>query len=300
MTGRNPDLSVVIDHDPSLLSQLRDWPLVIKMKTYGDIELVYSDVAPRNRIVCFALSADCPLDDVAPIEKLQKVPISLSVPEVGDLRKVFQRLDRYRDCTTRFILPATKQENIRDARILSSLGISTGLLLPRDASRIDWEAVQDLLCYDVYGKVPHAPIQPFSRLVTAYNPRGITLVTSCYFEDPSVFVHMDSELNIALGAEQLASREFIGKGLADLTNLCDNNEYRKQLSRREEFFLSGIGLCSSCPNWRLCQGAFVLQCRTNDACRAFFDELLEAAESFRQRDLASKDQFNARNHLQTY
>lgn len=80
-------------------------------------------------------------------------------------------------------LPANG-DNLTTARILCSLGVPIALNLSIEP--VDWDALGDLLAYAVYGRCPHAPIEPFETWIEQPPPDPEKLNDQFINRDPCV------------------------------------------------------------------------------------------------------------------
>lgn len=106
------------------------------------------------------LLADVPMPDKNP-----GVPVTLHLKGAGRFLDYAAKLPAIKRMNWSVFLPPTKPA-LTDIRLLSSLGIRTGILFW--AAEPDWDAAIDLLCYSAYGKSPRAPIEPFAHVFTDY------------------------------------------------------------------------------------------------------------------------------------
>jgi hypothetical protein len=77
---------------------------------------------------------------------------------------------------TIFFLDSTKKENYDAVQILSSLGIYSGIVINENA---DWERLTDLMYYALYGRVTHAPIEPFQYVFDMYDRNRVVDYEVC-------------------------------------------------------------------------------------------------------------------------
>jgi hypothetical protein len=176
----------------------------------------------------------------------------------------------------RFFFPADTTENHTSCRILSSLGLATGLSFT--AVEPNWDSLCDLMTYSIYGKMRHAPIEPFQFLISSYDPKERNSWDTVWFDDPEKALHISCDGNIALTRRHLLAGTFVSDQLGDIPDIAEIPAYQEHQESWREFFLKDYG-CAFCPAWRVCLGRFEGVCSdAENGCRKFFMELLEAAE----------------------
>lgn len=260
-----------------LLRKLRGRSVVVRVPSADHIQGAYERAGAANRVHCILVEEQRALSAIPLREEWKGVPVSLHVPEMGDLRAVLKKLRQLREWNIRVFMPGFPADNLTSHRILSSLLVPTGLPL---APPLDWDAVNDLMHYAMYTRTPHADIEPFGHVRSTYDPQEFTYLQSPLFENPLRYLHLDAEENIALSAAALREGPQIGSGLAALPGLHESAEYRHSLYSWQAAFLENRR-CSYCPAWRLCQGSFLADCERDEKVFRFFDDLLAAADAAR-------------------
>lgn len=206
----------------------------------------------------------------------ESIPIALEVPEMGRFTEVRPLLEPLRRMNLRVYLPTTDRENYSALRILSSMGVETGVVF--DPEGLDWDLTADLMTYTLFGRRPHAPVAPFSSLIGRWKPTERVLFGQHHFDHPEVYLHLDGEGRVALSQRDLAEDRFVAASVEELDGAPDGNErYRAERMRWREFFLKAEG-CSCCPGWRLCGGAFAGRREADPRCGEFFREWMDGLE----------------------
>ena len=210
-------------------------------------------------------------------EKWRGIPLALFVSEIGAFKEVMGKLPLLRDLNIRIFLSTDNKENCTGLHILASLGIDCGVSFGE--KEIDWEAMNDLMTYSIYGKVNHASIEPFQFIARNYNPARLTDLSSVYFDNPYTYIHIDKNENIALTANDLKEGKFILKGIENVHKIFEDEKYQEALNAWQKFLLKENG-CAYCQAWRICIGKFSESADKNPGCRQFFTDLMEAADHF--------------------
>lgn len=268
---------IVCNYDESLLSRLKRRHIVVRVddpfKALSAVKLVQE----KNVLQALWLLIDAPFSHLPCkiLEALANVPLYLDVAEIGNFREWRDQVDLLRKLKVRLMIPEEAPGSYRDLRILSSLLIPCGIRFGNCCP--DWDALTDLMCYAAYGKIPHAPIQPFHFVLTCFERHMRVDFNSVYFEDPSRYLHVDNEGHIALTRMNLDRGWFIETDLENLDAIADLPAYQAHGEAWREVFLTK-GRCAYCPAWRICLGTFDGVPGSHPSCESFFMEFLEAAE----------------------
>ncbi len=272
---KSVELTMVCPNSEKLLGMCRGNSLVVRISSFDEVQHVYARASAENRLLCIAVEERKPLSAITFREEWKAIPVSLRVPEMGDLKKVLRRIRLLRGCNLRVFMPAAHAANLTSLRILSSLGVSSGLTLepPRD-----WDAMNDLMHYAMYTRTPHGDIDPFSYAKSFYSPQEFTNLGTPVFDNPLQYVHIDEEEHIALSAADLRDGRWIAEGLESLPSLCASAEYRHSINAWQAVFVED-SRCAYCPGWRLCQGTFLGDCEKDGNVLGFFNDFLSAADA---------------------
>ena len=269
------ELTLVCPNSERLLGRLFGKTLVLQVSGISEISGTYDRASAENHVACIVVHERKELSAITLREEWKAIPISLHVPELGDLRKVLSGVRQLLDWNVRIFMPSARSDNLTCLRILSSLGVPSGLTM---SSAQDWDALDDLMHYAMYTRTHHADIDPFGYVHSSYNPQEFTYLRTPLFENPLKYVHVDEEENIALSAEGLRVGSWIGRGLESLPNLRESAEYRHSINSWQGIFLEDRR-CAYCPAWRLCLGSFVADCERDSKVYSFFDDFITAADA---------------------
>jgi hypothetical protein len=265
----------VCPNDEKLLDRLRAKNLVVRVSSIDNMQAAYDRAREENGVLCMIVEENRALTDVPLRDEWKAIPLALHVPRMGDLKRVLRHPQQWRERNIRVFLPAESADNLIHLRILSSVGIPAGLILH---GRLDWDAVNDLMHYAMYTRVPRPNLDPFGYVRLTYNPREFTYINTPLFENPLKYVHIDSEGNLALSASDLRNGKWIGRGLECLTSLSSSQKYKDGLNAWQGIFLEDRK-CAYCPAWRLCMGAFSDECDSDKNVSRFFEDFSAAADS---------------------
>lgn len=268
---------LVCPYSEKLISKLKGRALVVRTNKFQDISHVYYMVNRDNKLHCVLIKSKDSLSSIAFQEDWKDIPIALYVSGLGSFRGMVNKLPVLKQLNIRVFISADKKKNFTDLRILSSLGVPCGLVFGE--KKVNWDAVNDLMCYAIYGKVPHSPIEPFYFAASNYNPNKYVDLRSVYFENPKRYLHVNEEEHIFLSSQELIDGHYIENRLAMLDSITQNDEYKKRLNLWQTFFLESDG-CAYCQGWRVCLGMFSSQSKENPGCKSFFSDLMDAADYF--------------------
>jgi len=274
---------LVIPNSESLFSRLRGQSLIVRCFREEEIQGISQAAQGNFHLKAVWLSKDAPLSSARLHESWADVPVAFEVTGVGDIQTVINMCPFLRGHNIRILIPGTSQENFVGLRILSSAGITPVVTLPSQG--IDWEALNDLLHYDVYARVPHAPIEPFAYAVDRFRNRQALDLGPVYFDNPEAYLHVDEQGHVATSQKALESGTFLGHIDDGLDKICASEAYYAGLKGWRQHFLQDDG-CAYCPGWRLCMGRcsdYLDQPPEQSPCQGFFESLFEAVEFAQNR-----------------
>ncbi len=271
------DYTLVSSFDPQLINTFRNQTFVIETGDLEAVEDIYHQVTDHNGLLCVHVATDAVLSTLPFQEKLKGIPIYLTCKALGDFRDFIKIKPLLLQLNIKVFFPAAYEENFTTVKILSSLGIHTGILLdPRN----DWDLAGDLMTYAIYNKASHAPVEPFNYALEHYDPMKLLTIDHIYFRDPEKFLYVDKHGNLAVSQEKLEKGEFVGQGSDSLDSIATNEAYKKALRAWQELFLREEG-CAYCKAWRVCMGRYFDR-PENEGCVNFFSELMDAADHNRK------------------
>ena len=266
---------LVCPFDENLISKLNQKAVILRTDRFEDIPRMRNCVNPSNQLLAVVVRTDLPLTRIPYHESWGNIPIVIYASDLGPLREFLSKYDLVMKLNLNIFMPSSEEKTYTNLHILSSLKIYGGIRF--DPGRVDWEQVNDLMHYALYAKTNHAPIEPFSYVARNYHPRQYLDFSSVYFDDPSKYLHVNGQEQIAFSDGELRQGRFFAEGLASLVTLEDNEAYQQRLRAWQEYFLQPGG-CSSCEAWRICLGKFAESAKPAESCRKFFSELMDASE----------------------
>lgn len=280
------DQALVFQYDQALMSKIHEKSVVVFA---DDCRLLHQimDEANRmhNHVHCIVINHKGALS-AAPFQNDWKgIPIAIYATEFGNFKEILGKLRLLRELNIRVFLSADNRENFANLHILASLGVDCGIYFGKKL--VDWEAMNDLMTYSIYGKVGHASIEPFRYLVSAYHPHRSTEFNTVYFNNPERYIHVDAGENIALSSDDLKDGKYIASGFENLNKIMGDEAFYEKLFEWQSHFQSPEG-CSVCPAWRVCLGKFSTQIKDNPGCSKFFEELMDGADFYLARQNQSK------------
>lgn len=268
------DHILVINHNENLISRLRSKALVVKTSDLFAFRDIAHTVNEFNKLHSIQAVVKGKLSDLPVTEDWGGIPVSLFIREFGDIRSFIRKSGLWRNLSVRVFLSSAIPENFTYLQMMASLGVDCGIWF--EDGNTDWQAAADLLHYAIYGKTPHASIEPFVYLVDNYKAGDQTDFSAVYFNDPIRYLHLDDNGNVALSSGDLARGEFACT-LDNLQEIRETTAYQDRMIAWQEVFLNSE-ICSSCPAWRVCLGKFAKTAADQPGCRDLFNDMMEAAE----------------------
>lgn len=269
---------LVCPNNKQLFERINGKNVSVRVENLSDIPFVYKMVQNSNNFLDnIIVESKEKLDNIPFDKKWHGIPISLFVPDVGNFKKFANHINIMRELKIHIFLPAENKKNLIYCRILSSLGITCYLVFGQKAP--DWNLLADLMVYSIAGYIYHAPIEPFNFISKEYSPEKNISWGHLYFNDPLVYLHVDSKGRVALSHESLIKEDFIEENLEVLNNPVLNEKYRKGINKWRMFFVSNHK-CTFCKGWKICHGRLLFDNTTRD-CSLFINEMIEIIEQKR-------------------
>jgi hypothetical protein len=238
----------------------------------------------QNSLVCVIVDSAEPLDALALEDGWKSIPILLIAPAAGEFRAIVRKLPGLRSLNLRVCLAASN-DNIRDVRILASVGIPCSIML--EGKDLDWDGLSDLMVYALSARVPHASIEPFDYISRHYDPSSYVRWGGVLFDNPERYFHLDKEKNVALSRNELLAKQFIGH-IDEVENAGS-----PELQRRSDTWSCNFlekSICATCEGFKLCLGSFMPTNGKTDGCSAFFSEMIEVLGELRlSKEKSSKE-----------
>jgi hypothetical protein len=278
--------ALVFKYDQALMSKIHEKPVVIFADDCRLLHQIMDEAnRSRNHVHCIVINQKGALSTIPVQKEWQGIPIAIYAQEFGNFKEILGKLPLLRDLNLRVFLSTDNRENFTNLHILASLGVDCGIYFGEKP--IDWEAMNDLMTYSIYGKVRHASIEPFRYIVSAYHPHRFTEYATVYFNNPERYLHIDADENIALSSEDLKNGKYVATGFENLNRIQNDETFYEKLFEWQNHFQAIEG-CSICPAWRVCLGKFSTQLKDNPGCSKFFEELMDGADFYLARQNQSK------------
>jgi hypothetical protein len=266
----------VCPHNQALLQSFRDRTVVVRVQDLDAAVAAVGDVGESgNHLLCVLVESDSPLADLDFSEAHYEIPLAVTVPSCGRFRHLARRLGLLRGLNLRVYLPGSPPENLVGLRILSSVGIHTGVVLDRG---VYWEALGDLMTYAVLERAPHAPMEPFAYIASHYDPSRYLEWGGLFFDAPEDYLHLDDQGRVALSSADLREQRFCAQSFSDIAR----PDKFPAIRERRQYFQDNHP-CLSCGGWQICLGKFAAADAGSQGCAGFFLEMVEVARTFKAR-----------------
>jgi hypothetical protein len=277
--------TLVCPYEPELINGLREREIAVRIDSASLVREAFEAVRNSgNRLLCVIWDSAQPVDAVQWEDGWKGIPILLEAPAAGEFRSIVHMLPLLRSLNLRIYMSAT-DGNIRDVRILSSLGVSCTLRI--EPGTVDWEALSDLMTYALCGRAPHALIDPFDYISRNYDANVHLKWGAVYLDDPEKYFHLDKEKNVALSAKEALAGQFIGR--LDEIERAEPEEIVQRANAWSRNF-TGNSPCTTCEGFKICMGSFRPEDGKAKGCKAFFTETIETlGELYAQKEKAGKD-----------
>lgn len=274
-------LKLVCPNKRALIDRLERRTLCVRINFSEDVAAAVDAAKARNSLFCVICDSNVPLDEIEIPDGWPGEPIALMVPSVGRFGKISKKLVALRKLDLRVYLPYGK-ENLVGARMLASVGIAAGMVFDPGETP-DWDAIADLMTYGLLGAAPHAPIEPFQTMATAYRRDGRSEDWGhAWFDDPSCYLHIDEAGRIALSRTDLLAGEFVADDLSELDSPVVSAAIEDRTEAWRNLFFENH-FCARCKGWRLCHGRFCDGKPTSNGCDDFFNEMTSVIEQYRRK-----------------
>lgn len=269
---------LVCPFNETLLSAVSQQRLVVTTTEPSNVVSIAEKVRENNFLQAVWLQRDDTLCDVPIQKEWQGIPVVLHVKTLGAFKEFIQLHPLLSELPIRVYFSTDDADSYVNAKMLASLGIRCGIYFGKGP--IDWDQINNLMHYAVYTKTNHASIEPFQHAVKAYDPEKFTDIGHVYFDNPSVYLHIDSDFNCALTRLDLLNGVFVGQGIESIECVEQTEAYKEYIHRYQNHMLQR-DQCSFCPGLRLCIGRFAHQCTDNAECKAFFSDFMDACDYVR-------------------
>lgn len=282
-SNKNPNTHVfVCEYNWPIEECLKGRALVIKINNLDDVVNIQKHLDETTKLDAFIYR-----DEYASLEAIDinpawgDTPVILYINRLGQFRNIHQKIELLKSLNVIVIFTSTGNQACKDAQILSSLGIHSGIEFTPD-SQLN-ESVLDLMTYAFYGTMPHADIEPFSTIEKYYDGESYVSPALAEFINPERYIHIDKDLNLAFSHADLKAGRFLPEKYPYLKTEEFAESAEKESLKWQEWFVDSHE-CTFCPAFRVCMGYFCnAENKVNGHCKEVMTELLESIEFHKLR-----------------
>lgn len=292
-SNKNPNTHLfVCEYDWPIEEKLKGRALIIKIRNLDDILKIQKHIDETTKVDAFVYRDEyASLETIKVNPKWGDTPIILYINRLGQFRNVHHKIELLKRLNVIVIFSGCGYQECKDAQILSSLGIHSGIELNSEAEL--GEPVLDLMTYTFYGTMPHAEIEPFSTIEKYYDGESYVSPALAEFVNPERYIHIDKDMNLAFSCSELKTGEYL-QIKYPYFKTEEIAEFAERASLKwQELFVDSHN-CTFCPAFRICMGYFSQRDkRAKGVCKEVMTELLECIEFHK-----SQFQKNNRNKCQ--
>lgn len=240
---------IIYNYSQALTEKLSGYSLIPRVDDFRKIDEIVTEVQKSNQLFC--IWVDCSLMSISDLDFeciKTDTPIILYAYNIGDIFKTLCKVDTIRNHNIRIFLNSAFKENFHSVKILSSLGIDTGILL--DSKHIDDDLFLDLASYALLGQVPHASIEPFDYIWRNIMQEHNLDTETIFFNNPEKYIYINDSLDFSFSLEDLNNCCFIGN-LSDIDHIDFTTEVDQKLNRYYSHFFA-LDKCSKCSAFKVC------------------------------------------------
>lgn len=261
---------ILIISNNNLLPRLKGKSIVMETDNFENITQIKNDILINNNLFCIIIHSTQDIASIEFKEEWENIPIVVYASELGKVRDLINKLPLIEKLNIKFFLRPEIEQNYSAIQILSSLGIYSGIVINENA---DWEKLKDLMYYSLFGRIMHAPIEPFQYVYDLYVDNAMVDYSTVFFDNPNKFLHVDENGKMAFSKQDLQAQNFFLNDINELTDLEKNVVYKQKTKAWQSFFYEPTQ-CASCAAWRICLGKFASL--KEKSCQSFIEEWLDA------------------------
>lgn len=277
-SNKNPNTHVfVCDYKWPIEEGLKGRAIVVRVYRLEDILSVSKGLHETTKVNAFVYR-----DEYASLETLDirpewsNIPIILYLNRLGQFRDIHHKIELLKQLNVMVIFTGTGAQACKDAQILSSLGIHTGIEFTPESELTD--SVLDLMTYAYYSTMPHAPIEPFATIETYYDGESYVSPAFANFVNPEKYVHIDKDMNMAFSAQDLKDGNYLPHKYPYLQTEKFAEAADEYNLKWQDWFVESHS-CTFCPAFRICMGYFCKGDKPeNERCKEVMTELLDSIE----------------------
>jgi radical SAM protein with 4Fe4S-binding SPASM domain len=272
--------TLVLNFDENLISKFNGEEIIITTDSFNLLNRTYDVVNQQNKLLNVTVFFQGAFTSIKFLENWAKIPLAIYVSSLGSYRMFFHMLPLLRKMNLRIFLPASNNQNLIDVQMIASLGMFSGIYFDKKA--VDWDKMKELGLYAQFSKSQHAPIEPFHHISTKYNSEEKLDFNTVYYNDPTQFLHINSEGKVALTNPLLKEEKYVLDSFQKINTLKDTEEYNNYTTAWQRHFLEKT-TCSYCPAWKICLGKFEDTIDEQKSCQQFFIEIMDGAEIHKEQ-----------------
>ncbi len=208
-SNKNPNTHVfVCEYNWPVEERLKGRALVIKISNLDDVLNIQKHLDETTKLDAFIYRNEyASLETIDINPDWRDTPVILYLNRLGQFRNIYEKIELLKKLNVILIFTGTEYQACKDAQILSSLGIHSGIELTPESKLSD--SVLDLITYTFYGTMPHAQIEPFSIMEKYYDGESYVSPELAEFINPERYIHIDKDLNLAFSDTDLKNRDFL-------------------------------------------------------------------------------------------
>ena len=233
------------------------------VETDGIEKLMAIEAAVRDRtpLYCVKLTVNRDITSLTFREEWQTIPLVVYPSGLGAVKDLIGLLPLLKKLNVKFFFDGEKPESYEAVQILSSLGIYSGIVINEKAI---WEKLTDVMYYALYGRVPHAPIEPFRYVYDMYAPKKLVDYGTVYLHNPILFE--------IVSAETYLTHPLVSSSTCSLV---------PSSTRWQKFFHQATP-CAACEGWRICLGKYA-NMKDKTKCSNFTTSFLQIIETLKYK-----------------
>lgn len=246
----NREKIIIFDYDDYISSPLPGEKIIIRFTDEENLVEKCHSIFNRNGLfaiwLCFENKS---LSEINVQNSWPTIPIILYCNGLGSTNTVLDMMPVIRKLSLKCYMPAS-DNNYVGIKILSSLGVDTGLLLNSGENSINAERFLDLVSYACVSPMRHAQIEPFDYIWRNLGQDSNLDFSTVYFENPCKYIHSDANCNAAYNHEHLLNGDYCGHLEAILK---DSTQYEEEYKSKYYYsHFMALDKCSKCSAFKIC------------------------------------------------
>lgn len=289
-SNKNPNTRVyVCDYTWPIEINLRGRAIVVRVFKLEDILSISRNIEEATKIEAFVYRNEyASLETIDINPEWGKTPVILYINRLGQFRDVHDKVEMLRGLNVMVIFTGSGRNACKDAQILSSLGVHSGVEITPDSDLS--EELVDLITYSFYSMMPHGDIEPFATMARYYDGESYVSPAIARFVNPDRYFHVNGDLHVAFSPEDLAEGRLIGEDFNSVADQALETAADGYAHRWQEMFVDSHS-CTFCPAFRICMGYFYgHRAQEEGRCIPVMTELLEAIEFSKQKNQSNRPQ----------